>query len=105
MVVSVTCPHREEAPRECPGCSLSRLNAVDDRFDVSCNGEISGRVYRDTEGDAGVIGGLHSFWAVENEEATCGCHLTEAEWDKVREALCEQGSEPPDPADDLRFPY
>lgn len=88
-MVTVSCPHNTTAERDCPGCTF--IQGETGRF---CEGEIEGRVYQDTEGDAAVIGGLHDFWAVEDETADCDCALTEAEWDTVREKLLERGSEP-----------
>ena len=85
-MITIACPHQEigYGNSSCPGCG-----PIDSEFWNCGEGEITGHVYRDTEGDAGVIGDL---------EATCSCILTDSEWDKVRETLCEQGSEPSDPA-------
>jgi hypothetical protein len=88
-MTTVDCPHREPAMRTCTGCPNYHPGGAQ-----WCEGEIEGRVYRDSDGDPGVINGVRNFWAVEDENALCGCALTEAEWDKVREKLVEVGSEP-----------
>jgi len=83
MSNTVDCPHQEAAARPCPGCTIRDYqDAVS--YLIRCEGEITARVNRDSEGDAGVIGGTNSFWATEDEELDCGCALTDAEWQRVR---------------------
>ena len=45
------------------------------------------------EGDAGVVGGLHRFWAVEDVEQTCDCQLTADELHDVEQTLVEAESQ------------
>ena len=83
----IDCPHQEEDERTCTGCTQ---DPGSDPGIVQCNGEITGHVYRDSEGDSGVIGGNHSFWAVEDVEPTCKCQLTPAEFESAQERLVDE---------------
>jgi hypothetical protein len=54
-----------------------------------CGEDITATVYRDLEGDADVIGGLHHFWVVEDLEQTCDCQLTPDDLDSLEQALAD----------------
>jgi hypothetical protein len=98
---AISCPHQVSAARMCPGCS------ADHPFDPElgpighCDGTIEGRVFRDSDGDVGVIYGVRHFLAVEDEEADCGCQLTEQEWEQARDKLAQEYAEDDSYADML----
>jgi len=57
---------------------------------VSCvDGEATGTVYRDSDGDASIPYGVRVFLAVEDLELTCGCTLIDDEEEQVTEKLCD----------------
>lgn len=96
-MTTVDCPHQHPSALRgsCPGCTAGSLEEL---FPY-CNGEATGRVYRDSDGDAGVINGIRHFLAVEDLELSCGCQLSEAEKQQVTNALCERYAEGDDLAD------
>lgn len=85
-MTTVNCPHQRPAIRSCTGCIAHPSSAVTSMLN-HCHGEIDGTVYRDSDGDAGVINGVRHILTVEDETATCGCQLTEDEWETAREEL------------------
>ena len=97
-MTTIPCPHQLHAwtwKRQCGGCTE---HDSDDKARW-CDGEADGTVYRDSEGDPGVIGGMHSFLAVEDLELSCGCQLSADEEQQVTDALCERYAEGDDLAD------
>ena len=89
MNPTVECPHSQvAAARTCPGCTFEQDGITPGlRF---CEGMVGGRVYRDSEGDAGVIGGINSFLAVEDVVLSCGCTLDDGEQEQVEHTLVEE---------------
>jgi hypothetical protein len=74
--------------------------------DYQCfDGTVTARVYADSEGDIGVIGGTNSFTSVEDVTASCGCDYLDEEYQELINMLAEEGSGPLDPSDDPQFPY
>jgi hypothetical protein len=73
------CPHNLRGIRSCIGCTPFRRN-----FGVAkCNGEVTGRVYSDSDGD-GVW--ATPVWLAEIEDLSCGCQLSETE----EQGICER---------------
>ena len=58
-----------------------------------CGVDVSGDCYTDVEGDAGVIGGLHRFIAIEDVEQQCECTWTASDTDIVEQHLVEDYEE------------
>ena len=56
-------------------------------------GEITVNVFNDSEGDPGVIGGVHHFVSWEIDGQTCVCELTEKELDALGEKAVEEAKE------------
>lgn len=90
-----TVPHQHPAIRSCAGCRTSEEDAPA----YWCDGKATGRVYRDSDGDAGVVNGIRHFVAVEDLELSCGCTLSADEEQAVTDALCERYAEDDDLAE------
>jgi hypothetical protein len=71
-----------------------------------CGNDVSAEVSDDSEGDAGVIGGIHTFVAIEDiDRSLCdeGCPATD---EHLRDLLGESYAEwEPDASDAPDFPY
>lgn len=100
-MISVGCPHSNPpAARDCSGCD-SREDGV--RW---CEGEATAVIRHDSDGDAGVIGGIRVLTVVEDLELSCGCTLSEQEADQVCDELADKAAGYEyDASDDPRFPY
>jgi hypothetical protein len=42
-------------------------------------------LFRDSDGDPGVINGTRSWWDLEVDSQTCTCEYSDDEWDKLIE--------------------
>lgn len=49
----------------------------------ACNGELTFRIYQDSDGDPGVPWGVRSWTDAECTEQTCACELAPAMWDRL----------------------
>ena len=68
---------------ECPVCD-EQDTASELRFDV----------YADSEGDPGVINGVHHFMVADLVEQDCACVLTEKQLDTLREKAAAEAADP-----------
>jgi hypothetical protein len=82
-MVSRPCPHQDAAPRLCNGCDQDTTGAGW-RY---CEGSVVVRVTLDTDEHAGW--GV-PYCVVEQEELTCGCNLSDAEWEAARVELVDE---------------
>jgi hypothetical protein len=87
MMASTRCPHQTAAARLCNGCDDP--GPQDNTTGLHwCGGDVEAKLVLDSDGD-----GVWStpVWLTEDEDTTCGCTLTEAEWDAARTGLLEAG--------------
>lgn len=58
-----------------------------------CDGEIGFTTSENSDGDAGVIGGIRSWIEADYADQTCACKLTDAELDALGRDVAERAAD------------
>ena len=87
--VTFACPHVDAGQAGCPGCRQPHKAVEPDTW-ACVTGEYEAIVILDSDGDAGVIGGVRHFWTVDDWSLSCNCKLTDEQLEKLADEAADQ---------------